>query len=408
MHKHIAIYSSNKENKKELIKGMLSGKYNLGISSLNHELFSDITLNKFIDEEMRHGHFDVRTSTNNSLKKSSQGERKKALLKHIISKNPECIILDNLYDSLDVESQKNIKNTFLDLSDTVLIVQITNRKQDIFPFINTIYQLENGELLLQENFNRTNTAELKSFTHSLPKPFNEGAIPLDTLISLKNVSLSYGDKSILNNISWTIKQGEFWQLIGPNGSGKSTILSLIFGDNTKGYHQDMMLFGMKKGNGESVWDIKKYIGYFSSDMLIGFKRKDSIENMIISGFLDSVGLYILPNERQIIIAHQWLKIINLFDSKNKSFSTLSEGHKRLVLIARAMVKQPPLLILDEPINGLDDDDTLLFSELVNKIADESHTAILYVSHRKEDYITPNFIYELTPTEMGSIGKQLDV
>ena len=259
MHKHIAIYSSHKANKKELIKGMLSGQYNLGISSLNHELFSDITLNKFIDEEMRHGHFDVRTSTNNSLKKSSQGERKKALLKHIISKNPECIILDNLYDSLDVESQKNIKNTFLDLSDTVLIVQITNRKQDIFPFINTIYQLENGELLLQENFNRTNTAELKSFTHSLPKPFNEGAIPLDTLISLKNVSLSYGDKSILNNISWTIKQGEFWQLIGPNGSGKSTLAQVLAGhdayevtDGGVNFEGKDLLVSAQTGSGKTV------------------------------------------------------------------------------------------------------------------------------------------------------------
>lgn len=408
MPKHIAIYSSNKENKKELIRQIRSGQFNLGISSLKHELFSDITLNAFIDEEMRHGHFDLLTPANNSLKNASQGERKKALLKHLLSKKPECIILDNLYDSLDAQAQKDIKRTFIDLSDAILVVQITNRKQDIFPFINNIYQLKNGELLLQENFNRTNTVTSKNFTHNLPDPFIKHIKPIGILIALNKVNVSYGDKSILNSITWTIKQGEFWQLIGPNGSGKSTILSLIFGDNPKGYHQDMILFGMKKGSGESVWDIKKHIGFFSSDMLIGFKRKDSIENMIISGFLDSVGLYQLPNERQISMAHQWLGIINLFDVKNKSFSTLSEGHKRLVLIARAMVKQPPLLILDEPINGLDDEDALLFSELVNKIANESDTAILYVSHRKEDYISPHFIYELTPSKSGSTGKAISI
>lgn len=406
MPKHISIYSSNNENKKELIKGLFSGQFNLGISHLNHELFSDITLNKFIDEETRHGSSDVVTPTKNSLKHSSQGERKKALLKHIVSKNPECIILDNLYDSLDFATQVDIKNRLTRLSDTVLIVQITNRKEDVLPFISTVYQFKNGELLLQENFNKTAKVEIENFIHALPTPINNEINKLETLIELNHVNVSYGDRPILNNISWTIKPNEFWQLIGPNGSGKSTILSLIFGDNPKGYNQDMTLFGMKKGSGESVWDIKKHIGYFSSDMLIGFKRRDSIENMIISGFLDSVGLYKLPNERQTRIAHQWLRIINLFDKKDKSFSTLSEGRKRLVLISRAMVKQPPLLILDEPINGLDDDDALLFSELVHKIADESRTTIIYVSHRKEAFIKPDFVYELVPDEMGSKGEQV--
>lgn len=406
MPKHIAIYSSNNENKKELLKRIVSGSINIGISKLNCELFSDTTLNRFIDEETRHGYSNVTTSTKNSLKNSSQGERKKALLNYIISKNPECIILENLYDSLDVEAQNNIKKILIQLSDSVLIVQITNRKQDILPFIKCIYQLKNGELLLQDNFNKTNTAKFKNFIHELPKPLNEYSNKLNTLIKLNKVTVSYRDKPILNNISWTIKQGEFWQLIGPNGSGKSTILSLIFGDNPKGYNQDMTLFGMKKGSGESVWDIKKHIGFFSSDMLIGFERRDSIENMIISGFLDSVGLYKIPNERQITIAHQWLRILNLFDKKDKSFNTLSEGHKRLVLIARAMVKQPPLLILDEPINGLDDEDALLFSELVHKISTESNTAILYVSHRKEAYIKPDFVYELFPSKTGSTGKQV--
>ena len=148
MPKHKAIYSSNKENKKELIKCIVSGTFNIGISDLHHELFSDLTISKVIDEEMRHGHFDVLTSTKRSLKNASQGERKKALLKHIISKQPECIILDNVYDSLDTKAQDDIKKIFKDLSDTLLIVQITNRKQDVFPFIHNIYQFKNGELLI--------------------------------------------------------------------------------------------------------------------------------------------------------------------------------------------------------------------------------------------------------------------
>ena len=216
--------------------------------------------------------------------------------------------------------------------------------------------------------------------------------------------MSYGNKHILNNVTWEIKAGEFWQLIGPNGSGKSTILSLISGDNPKGYMVDMKLFGIQKGSGETVWDIKKNIGFYTSEMLRGFKRRDSIESMIISGFVDSVGLYNYPTDRQINIARKWLELLNMLEIKDKSFQFLSTGHKRLVLIARAMVKHPPLLILDEPTNGLDDNDVELLAELINKISKESKTAIIYVSHRNEDKIKSDFNYILIPHHQGSKGE----
>jgi len=181
---------------------------------------------------------------------------------------------------------------------------------------------------------------------------------------------------------------------------------MIFGDNPKAYGQDIVLFGTKKGSGESIWDIKQKIGYFSSDMLRGFKRSDSIGNMIVSGFFDSIGLYQTPTHAQIKIAHQWLRVLQMFDIRKQSFLSLSTGYQRLVLIARAMVKQPPLLILDEPTNGLDDFDAKLFVALINKIASETDTAILYVSHRKEPGLNPDFIYELTPNKLGSTGKQV--
>jgi molybdate transport system ATP-binding protein len=180
---------------------------------------------------------------------------------------------------------------------------------------------------------------------------------------------------------------------------------MIFGDNPKAYGQDITLFGVKKGSGESVWEIKQKIGYFSSEILRGIKRHDSIGNMIVSGFFDSIGLYKTPTITQIKIAQQWLYVLGMFDMRKQSFLSLSNGHKRLVLIARAMVKNPPLLILDEPTNGLDDTDAELFTELINKIAKETNTAILYVSHQKEENLKPDFIFGLIPEESGSIGKQ---
>ena len=164
-----------------------------------------------------------------------------------------------------------------------------------------------------------------------------------------------------------------------------------------------MLFGIKKGSGESVWDIKEKIGYLTSTMAQQFSRLDSIEKMVISGYFDSIGLYIIPTDTQIQLAGQWLKLIGLYDKKQKPFLSFSLGHQRLIMIVRAMVKHPPLLILDEPTAGLDDDDTLLFTALVNKIAAESSTAILYVSHRKEVGLKPKFIFELKAGDNGSIG-----
>ena len=371
-------------------------------SHLNGFVFSQSTLNKFIKEETQHGQFDVATETKNSLKNSSEGERKKALLNYIISQSPEYLIADNVFGNLDTQAQKKIEYTFTQLSLKIPIVQITNRKRDILPFVQKVYRLENAKLTLIEDIEDTGK-DTFHFKGKLPDDYKLSASTFKSLVKLNNVTVKYLDRVIVSNICWEIKPGEFWQLIGPNGSGKSTLLSLITGDNPKGYLQDLTLFGLKKGSGESVWDIKKNIGYFSSEMLRGFRRRDTVESMIISGFLDSIGLYKFPNERQIKIAHQWLRLLDMFEIKHKSFQFLSDGHKRLVLIARAMVKQPPLLILDEPTNGLDDSDALIFVELINKIAKESKTAILFVSHRSEQELKPDFVYKLIPNSSGSVG-----
>ncbi|MFD1613477.1 ATP-binding cassette domain-containing protein [Gelatiniphilus marinus] len=404
MPEHLAFYISNTDNKNLLIKRIVSKNLIGKSADLKGAVFSKKTLDKFIDEEVRHGNFNVATTTSNSLLHSSEGERKKALLQHLISKNPDYIIVDNVFGNLDAKAQKDIEKTLTRLSQNISIIQISNRKKDILPFIYQPFKLENNSPVLCKKTEVLKNDETKNFVPSLPKPYTINNNKYDSLIKFKNVTVSYGDRTIVNNITWEIKPGEFWQLTGPNGSGKSTLLSLVSGDNPKAYNQDITLFGIKKGSGESVWDIKRKIGYFSSEHLRGFERLQAIEKMIVSGFYDSIGLYKIPNERQIALAHQWLKLLNMYPIKDKSFLSLSVGHQRLVLIARAMVKHPPLLILDEPTNGLDDRDAALFCKLVNKIALESQTAILYVSHRKEEsLINPDFIFDLQPQKTGSIG-----
>ncbi|MEC8831741.1 MAG: ATP-binding cassette domain-containing protein, partial [Bacteroidota bacterium] len=237
----------------------------------------------------------------------------------------------------------------------------------------------------------------------IPPPLSPVDVNLEELVSFKKVSVSFDGRQVLNQIDWTIKKGEFWQLIGPNGSGKSTLLSMITGDSHKGYGEDLTIFGQKKGSGESVWDLKQKIGYYTPAITNKFRGYHSLENMIISGIHDSIGLYVQPTDSEKQLAGEWLHLLDLKDRKNDHFRDLSVGDKRLVMMARAMVKHPPLLILDEPTAGLDDSSAYLFVALVNKIAQESDSAIVFVSHRKEPQLNPEQIFELHPTKNGSTG-----
>ena len=240
--------------------------------------------------------------------------------------------------------------------------------------------------------------------HNIPPPCKRNSNIPDILLEFRNVSVSYGEKPILKSINWTIKKGEFWELSGPNGSGKTTLLTMLTGDNPKAYGQDIMLFGRKKGSGESVWDIKEKIGYLTPAMVDLFKRRHTVEQMLISGMVDSIGLYKKPTTFELNLSKQWLQVVGLKHLARTPFIKLSQVQQRMVLILRAMVKHPPVLILDEPSNGLDDAAASMLVHLINKVADESDTAIIYVSHRKEPGLKAHKHYLLMPGRDGSTGK----
>lgn len=395
---HWAVFLSNNTNTQIIINQLLQGKATKPFTDFNHlkgVLFSTITLNEFIEEEAKHEHTDVLKNTSRTLKSMSSGERKKALLAYLLSQQPDFIILDNPFDNLDMASQKLLLDELTQIATNTAFIQLINRKSDKLSFITNTVTIV-GET---NNINNKNY----SFSHSIPPPIKEYQIDGKELVSFKNVTVKYEERTIVNTINWTINAGEFWQLVGPNGSGKTTLLTLINGDNPKAYGQDLCLFGKRKGSGETVWDIKEKIGYLTPAMTDLFSTRHSLEQMIISGFFDSIGLYKLPTDIQLKLANQWLVLLEMVHLKTTPFCKLSLGQQRMALIARAMVKHPPLLILDEPTSGLDDHNVAVLSALINKISAESTTAILYVSHRTEKDITPQFVYELMPTNEGSVG-----
>lgn len=395
--KHTLFYLSSKENKHQLIEQVENKFRKRGMKGA---LFSTLTLKKFLNEEYRHDRFDLTKHLNRTLASLSEGEQKKILLEHLISEKLDYLIVDNMFDNLDHQSQQGIKNQLAKLSKQITIIQLTSREIDFLPFITQKHTFEKG---LINVFKKSNPQKETALQTEVPPSFSKGDVLPNPLIQLKNVFVSFGDKKVLHNISLEINRGEFWQLIGANGSGKSTLLSMIIGDNPKGYGQDLVLFGRKKGTGESVWEVKKQIGYFTNSMVQNFNTQDTIENMVISGYFDSVGLYTKPTDRHRQLARKWLDLIGLTNQYNASFSSFSLGYQRLVLAVRAMVKYPPLLILDEPTAGLDDEDVQLFVNLINTLAATKKSAIIYVSHRQEKNLHPDFVFELTPN--GNNGSQ---
>tara|TARA_R110002050_G_scaffold79691_5_gene170332 strand:- start:2428 stop:3675 length:1248 start_codon:yes stop_codon:yes gene_type:complete len=410
---HWAVFINNDSHKEQFITNVMEGPLPAGfeiLEDLGGALFSKITLNQFIDEEERHGIQIINKNSTQLLKTMSSGEQKKALLKYIFNLKPDFIVLDNPFDNLDKDAQKDLKASLEHISKSTYIIQLISRKADLLPFITHEMILEGATIKQlpgrpkQAAHKKTSTST--SFTGTIPKPFAPTDYKESILIDCKDISVTYGDKKVLDRINWTIKKGEFWQLIGPNGSGKSTLLSMITGDNHKGYGQQLYLFGQRKGTGESVWDIKKRIGYYTPAMTDKFSGLHSCLNMIISGMNDSVGLYLRATENQKALAKEWLQILDMWHLRDVLFADLSAGQQRMVMTARAMIKHPPLLILDEPTAGLDDESAQLFISLVNKIDKESKSAIIFVSHRKEPGLEPQYNYELQISPQGSHGKTI--
>lgn len=407
--KSYAILTQNSSNTKPLIHSLLNNQVVDGLEALqglNGLLFSRSEINRYMDEEDRHDIKVLTKETDQSLKTMSSGEQKKALLNHLLQQDPDFMVLENPFDNLDVATQTKLKEQLSRIASHKIVVQLVSRLDDILPITTDFFKLD-GDILHQykspnDFWSENKTVDI-TFNGAIPSALSPIKTEVTILVEFKKVSVSFDGRQVLDQIDWTIKKGEFWQLIGPNGSGKSTLLSMITGDSHKGYGQDLTIFGKKKGSGESVWDLKQKIGYYAPAITDKFTGYHSLENMIISGLHDSIGLYVQPTDSEKNLANQWLKLLNLEGKKDGHFRDLSAGDKRLIMMARAMIKHPPLLILDEPTAGLDDPSSNLFVALVNKVANESDTAIIFVSHRKEPQLDPEYIYELHPSETGSKG-----
>lgn len=340
--------------------------------------------------------FGISHLLNRRFKYLSTGETRKTLLCQALISSPDLLILDEPFDGLDVASRHQLAQLLSELSaQGVTLVLVLNRFDEIPEFITHIGVLADCHLtrtgLRDDILSEALVAQLAQSEQlsgtSLPPADVAESTPLaadQPLITLNNCFIHYNDRPIINGLNWQVNPGEHWQIVGPNGAGKSTLLSLITGDHPQGYSNDLTLFGRKRGSGETIWDIKKHIGYVSSNLHLDYRVSVSVRNVILSGYLDSIGIYQATSDTQDKLTQQWLDLLGLSNLADTPFHSLSWGQQRLTLIARALVKHPALLILDEPLQGLDPLNRQLVKRWIDVLISEGKSQLLFVSHHAED------------------------
>jgi len=351
----------------------------LGEAGRNHPLFAAFRLEALWDRGYR---------------KLSTGEGRKLLLLHAVLAEPSLLILDDPFDGLDLASRAELAEAIVRIADSLPVVVVGSFRAAHMPFalesLSTVTAINGGravfhgtpgEWLAQD--------EAPQRLHPSP-PVHLGSFfePLDPalpLVQLKRGRVQYGDLVVFQDLDFTVQPGQHTLVEGPNGSGKSTLLEMITGDHPQAYSNDLHLFGRRRGSGETVWDIKQKVGVVSGRLHRDYRVGGSIEDVLVSGLFDSIGVYRErePSHRARALAWlDWLQLQGALPST--TFRELSFGQQRLVLIARAAIKVPPLVVMDEPTTGLDPDNRARVLELVESLCTQHKSTVLFVTHRDDE------------------------
>ena len=327
----------------------------------------------------------------------SSGELRKYKLAASLFTKPRVLIMENPFIGLDAQTRDQLKELLAMLAKEqgLQIILVLAKTDEIPDFITHIVEVRDRRVLEKvaiEKF-RVESLEFRD-DYSVAE---EGLASKSTInyklstvnskqatINFNKVTIRYGERTILKDLDWTVNKGEHWSLSGDNGSGKSTLLSLVCADNPQSYACDISLFGHKRGSGESIWDIKKHIGYVSPEMHRSYKQNIPAIQIVASGLKDTIGLYVRPNDAEKEQCRKWLRVFGIGELAERKFMEMSSGEQRLVLLARAFVKEPDLLILDEPLHGLDDVNRRMVKDIVDRYCQNPAVTLIYVTHYQEE------------------------
>lgn len=331
----------------------------------------------------------------------SSGEMRRYRLDKALKTKPRMLIIDNPFIGLDAGTRQWLTELLAQLiADTHLtLVLILSRSDELPPFVTHVLPVENltvGKKMTACAYRQQSKPvprpalpdEERAWLTEL-EPKDLGGIPFyprqgGEILKFSDVSIRYGSRTILSHLDWTVREGERWALSGENGSGKSTLLSLVCADNPQAYACRIELFGRRRGSGESIWEIKRHIGYVSPEMHRAYMKNIPAIDIVASGLSDSIGLYVRPRPEQRGLCMRWMQVFGIGELAERPFLCLSSGEQRLCLLARAFVKDPELLILDEPLHGLDDRNRARVKEIIEVFCQRQHKTLVMVTHYEEE------------------------
>ena len=343
-------------------------------------------------------HFAFAGLLDHGYRQLSSGQARKLCLLQQITRGVDFLVLESPYEGLDQNSCRELDRVLAGLRDQGLgILVLINNTGDIAPWCTHLGAFKDGALAVQ-GARADVLAEVTALMASQPPLFQVSveevrserqpgwtADPDANLVTLRQGFARYGEIEVFTGLDLTINQGDHTLITGPNGCGKSTLLQLLTGDHPLCYVNDLSLFGRRRGSGESVWDLKRRMGILSPDLHRNHRVAGSALAIVVSGLFDTIGLYTRPTAAQEQLGRRWLHRLGLENKANRPFRQMSYGEQRLILLARALIKTPPLLVLDEPTQGLDECNRMALLDFLAAIARDQMTTILYVSHRPDEY-----------------------
>lgn len=313
----------------------------------------------------------------------SSGELRKFQLIKTLLAQPGILILDNPFIGLDAQTREQLNQLFpiLAREQQMTIYLVVARKENVPAYVDDIIWITPKDDFLAPLHPLDDARRQAILSLRQEQPVTTSH---EEVVSFNHVSIRYGERTILHDVNWTIREGECWALSGKNGSGKSTLLSLICADNPQAYACDIRLFGKQRGSGETIWDIKRRIGYVSPEMHRSYQHNIPAIQVVASGLKDTVGLYTRTNEAERELCRWWMHIFGIDAMAQSPFLSLSSGEQRLVLLARAFVKTPQLLILDEPLHGLDSQNRQLVKDIIQTYSQLPGKTLIMVTHYEEE------------------------
>jgi molybdate transport system ATP-binding protein len=331
----------------------------------------------------------------------STGEIRMVLVARELLKKPRLLILDEPFRGLDENADRRLAGLIDEMmQERIQVVLVTHHLEKIGPHITHLLAVKSGQVFFQGPRRQGLDPEpiRKLYAVSSEKvaaPPSRGTPTLVDLpsesepvwIEMKDVCIRYGDQPVLENLNWRVCRHENWLITGPNGAGKTTLLRLVTADHPQAYANEIFLFGRRRGSGESIWEIKNRIGMISSEFQIRYRKPIPAFDVVLSGLFDSVGLYRNATSEQRELALCWMQTLRIADKSDRLFHTLSQGEQRMVLLTRAMIKSPLLLILDEPCQGLDPQARKRLLELIDWIGHQPNTQLLYVTHHPAEMLS---------------------